>query len=140
MSMLPDDVDYPYEATTGDITVMVLPVYVEDQSDPSENRYVWAYHVRVENNGTMTVQLMNRHWIIADGHGRMHEVQGEGVVGEQPVLEPGDAFEYTSGCPLSTPSGIMRGSYGLVDEDGNAFDVEIPAFSLDSPFALRTLN
>jgi len=140
MVTLPDDVDYPYEATTGDITVKVFPAYVEDQSDPSENRYVWAYHVRVENNGSLTVQLMTRHWIIADGHGRMHEVKGEGVVGEQPVLEPGDVFEYTSGCPLSTPSGIMRGTYGLVDEAGDSFDVEIPAFSLDSPFALRTIN
>ncbi len=140
MSPLPDDVVYPYEATTGDITVKVLPTYVDDQSDPSESRYVWAYHIRVENSGSLTVQLMTRHWIIADGHGRMHEVKGEGVVGEQPVLEPGDVFEYTSGCPLSTPSGIMRGTYGLVDEYGNGFDVEIPAFSLDSPFALRTIN
>ena len=140
MATLPEDVDYPYEATTGSITVKVLPAYIDDQSDPSESRYVWAYHVRVENNGSFTVQLMTRHWIIADGNGRVHEVKGEGVVGEQPVLEPGDVFEYTSGCPLNTPSGIMRGTYGLVDEAGNSFDVEIPAFSLDSPFTLRTIN
>lgn len=140
MATDPEDQDYPYAATTGGITVKVLPAYVDDQSDPSENRFVWAYHIRVENNGAFTVQLMTRHWIIADAHGRMHEVKGEGVVGEQPILEPGDVFEYTSGCPLATPSGIMRGTYGMVDEFGNSFEVEIPAFSLDSPFAVRTIN
>jgi ApaG protein len=122
-----------YAETTDAITVTVEPIYLEDQSDPDENHFVWAYHVRIENHGRRTVQLMTRHWRITDSLGKVHEVRGDGVVGEQPVLNPGSAFEYTSGTPLSTPSGIMDGSYQMETDTGERFDVKIPAFSLDSP-------
>lgn len=124
---------HAYAETTGGITVSVKPYYLEDQSTPDEDHYVWAYHVRIENNRPETVQLLTRYWSITDSRGSMHEVRGDGVVGEQPVLHPGESFEYTSGTPLTTPSGIMAGSYGMSSEDGGRFDVEIPAFSLDSP-------
>lgn len=129
-----------YQATTRAIQVTVTPAYQEEQSSPGENRYVWAYHVRIENQGTQTVQLLNRYWHITDSLGHVEEVRGPGVVGEQPVLRPGEAFEYTSGCPLSTPSGIMLGSYEMQDAQGAPFEVEIPAFSLDSPHQPVHLN
>lgn len=129
-----------YSATTRSILVTVTPSYLEDQSVPAENRYVWAYEVRIENKGDLTVQLRSRYWRITDALGRVQEVRGPGVVGEQPVLEPGAAYEYTSGCPLPTPSGIMEGSYQMVDDLGDRFDVLIPAFSLDSPHQQRSLN
>lgn len=129
-----------YTAVTHDIRVTVQPVFLEDQSSPAEGRFVWAYHVRIENEGKETVQLRTRHWRITDAMGRVQEVRGPGVVGEQPVLEPGDHFEYTSGTPLATPSGIMAGTYGMEGEDGRAFDVTIPAFSLDSPHQPMQLN
>jgi ApaG protein len=129
-----------YEARTGDIRVTVKPSYLPDQSDASVARYVWAYEIEVQNLGTLTVQLVSRHWIITDARGRVEEVKGAGVVGEQPILEPGEAFRYTSGCPLTTPSGAMRGTYRMVNDQGQAFDVEIPAFSLDLPDAKRVLN
>lgn len=129
-----------YSQTTRDITVTVQPVFLEDQSSPTENHYVWAYRVRIENKGSETVQLMRRHWKITDAMGRMQEVQGDGVVGEQPLLEPGGSYEYTSGTPLSTPSGIMMGSYQMETGDGQTFDVGIPAFSLDSPHEVHRLN
>lgn len=129
-----------YSKTTRDISVTVQPIFLEDQSSPADNRYVWAYHVRIANDGSDTVQLIRRHWHITDAMGRVQEVRGEGVVGEQPVLKPGDAFEYTSGTPLPTPSGIMVGSYEMSTEDGNKFDVSIPAFSLDSPHQQVRLN
>lgn len=132
--------DYPYAKETRGITVRVRPVFLDDQSSSAAERYIWAYHVRIENAGPMPVQLMRRRWRIVDGLGKVIEVEGEGVIGEQPVLDPGEAFEYTSGTPLSVPSGIMAGSYAMVDEDGAAFDIEIPAFSLDAPWARRTLN
>lgn len=122
-----------YKETTRSIEVMVEPHYLEDQSSPDEDHYVWAYHVRIHNHGSVTVQLLNRHWRITDSLGRVHEVRGAGVVGEQPVLRPGQAFEYTSGCPLSSPSGIMVGTYEMVSPNGERFEVKIPAFSLDSP-------
>jgi len=122
-----------YSETTRSIRVTVKPFYLEDQSSPQENHYVWAYHVRIENTGTETVQLRTRHWQITDSLGRIQEVRGPGVVGEEPRLGPGEAFEYTSGTPLPTPSGIMVGSYRMETVDGEAFDVRIPAFSLDSP-------
>jgi ApaG protein len=122
-----------YSALTRSIHVTVQPSYLDDQSSPQENHYVWAYHVRIENRGSETVQLRNRHWRITDSFGRVQEVRGPGVVGEQPVLKPGEAFEYTSGTPLSAPSGIMVGSYRMESERGEQFDVAIPAFSLDSP-------
>lgn len=129
-----------YQATTRAIQVTVTPAYQEEQSSPGENRYVWAYHIRIENHGTETVQLLNRYWHITDSLGHVEEVRGPGVVGEQPVLRPGEAYEYTSGCPLSTPSGIMLGSYEMQSTDGNQFQVEIPAFSLDSPHQPVHLN
>lgn len=129
-----------YSETTHGILVTVRPDYLEDQSSPTENHFVWSYHVRIENQGAETVQLKSRHWRITDAMGRMQEVQGAGVVGEQPVLQPGQAFEYTSGTPLSTPSGIMVGTYQMVGADGAVFDVGIPAFSLDSPHQAIRLN
>ncbi|MCH7864728.1 MAG: Co2+/Mg2+ efflux protein ApaG [Proteobacteria bacterium] len=122
-----------YAQTTAAIKVIVEPFYLEEQSEPEDNHYVWAYHVRIENNGQKTVQLMTRHWRITDSLGNTQEVQGDGVVGEQPVLTPGGSFEYTSGTPLGTPSGIMVGTYQMETESGDRFDVDIPAFSLDSP-------
>jgi ApaG protein len=129
-----------YTQTTRGLTVKVEPLYLEDQSSPADNQFVWAYRVRIENNGERTVQLLNRHWKITDAMGRLQEVKGPGVVGEQPVLRPGDVYEYTSGTPLSTPSGIMMGSYEMEVEDGERFDIVIPAFSLDSPHQVRRIN
>ena len=122
-----------YAETTRAITITVEPYYLDEQSEPSEGHFVWAYHVRIENNGEKTVKLMTRHWHITDSLGNVQEVRGDGVIGEQPVLTPGESFEYTSGTPLGTPSGIMAGSYRMETDDGKSFDVVIPAFSLDSP-------
>jgi ApaG protein len=129
-----------YSETTRSIKVTVKPVYLEDRSSPVEDHYVWAYHVRIENQGEETVQLRNRHWKITDGRGRMQEVRGPGVIGEQPVLAPGESFEYTSGTPLPTPSGIMVGSYQMETRAGESFWVQVPAFSLDSPHQAVRLN
>lgn len=129
-----------YSTTTSGIKVTVKPVFLEDQSSPAENHYVWAYHVRIENLGERTVRLRARHWKITDAFGRLQEVKGAGVVGEQPLLEPGQSFEYTSGTPLATPSGIMSGSYMMETPDGARFDAAIPAFSLDSPHQAAKLN
>lgn len=129
-----------YEATTRAIRVSVRPQYLPDQSDPADSQYVWAYHVRIENQGTDTVQLRSRHWRITDGLGRLQEVRGPGVIGKTPMLRPGEVFEYTSGTPLSTSSGIMSGTYQMVSETGEKFNIEIPAFSLDTPAAPRSLN
>ncbi|MFN7185498.1 MAG: Co2+/Mg2+ efflux protein ApaG, partial [Alphaproteobacteria bacterium] len=109
-------------------------------SEPEEHHYVWAYTIQLENHGSETVQLLNRHWMITDAGGQMQEVRGPGVVGETPTLKPGQAFQYTSGTALHTPSGIMLGSYGMVNMRGEHFDVDIPAFSLDSPYVTPTLN
>lgn len=129
-----------YSQTTRGITVTVQPFYLEDQSSPVDNHYVWAYRVRIENRGGATVQLLRRRWTITDSYGRIQVVQGAGVVGEQPVLKPGDAFEYTSGTPLPTPSGIMAGAYQMEAQSGEKFDIGIPAFSLDSPHERGALN
>ncbi|MBV6656268.1 MAG: Co2+/Mg2+ efflux protein ApaG [Devosiaceae bacterium] len=129
-----------YQAETDDIQVTVEPRFLPDESDPSEGRYFFAYSVEIANLGEKVVQLRTRYWHITDGQGRVQEVQGPGVVGEQPVLHPGESFRYTSGCPLETPSGIMVGHYGVETLDGAKFNVAIPAFSLDAPFADRTLN
>lgn len=123
-----------FTATTRDIRVTVRAFYLTDQSQPEQAHFVWAYRVTIENLGQVTVQLLKRSWRITDGLGREQRVHGPGVVGEQPVLEPGEEFEYTSGTPLSTPSGFMRGLYHMIETaSGEAFDVAIPAFSLDSP-------
>ncbi|HUS95821.1 MAG TPA: Co2+/Mg2+ efflux protein ApaG [Hyphomicrobiaceae bacterium] len=129
-----------YEATTREISVSVTPQYLAEQSSPEKAQYFWAYTIVIKNLGGETVQLKTRYWHITDGVGKVEEVRGPGVVGETPVIHPGDSYSYTSGCPLSTPSGIMRGSYGMIGPDGVAFDIAIPAFSLDSPNARRTLN
>jgi ApaG protein len=122
-----------YKAVTRDIEVNVEPFYLEDQSDLSQNRYVWAYRVTIINQSDEFVQLLSRYWRITDGAGRVEEVRGPGVVGEQPELNPGDSYQYQSGCPLSTPSGIMVGRYTMRNRRGEMFEVEIPAFSLDLP-------
>lgn len=129
-----------YSETTHAIRVSVRPQFLDDQSSPAENHYVWAYTVQIENTGGEVVQLRARHWHITDALGRVQEVRGAGVVGEQPVLSPGQSFEYTSGTPLSTSSGIMVGSYQMERSDGSRFDVRIPAFSLDSPHGRGPLN
>jgi ApaG protein len=122
-----------YSETTRSIKVTVRPFYLDQHSAPAENRYVWAYHVRIENEGGETVQLRNRHWRITDERGRQQEVRGPGVVGEQPVLQPGQSFEYTSSCPLTTPSGFMVGDYEMENATGEKFLIQVPAFSLDTP-------
>ncbi|WP_269931075.1 Co2+/Mg2+ efflux protein ApaG [Aminobacter sp. HY435] len=129
-----------YRAITRDIAVEVEPFYLEERSDPAENHYVWGYRVTIENNSEEFVQLLSRYWNITDGTGRVEEVRGPGVVGDQPELNPGDSYQYTSGCPLSTPSGIMYGRYTMRNEAGEMFDVDIPAFSLDLPNVRRRLN
>ena len=129
-----------YRANTRDIEVVVEPFYLEEQSDPDDDRYVWGYRIVISNNSDLTVRLINRYWNITDQNGVVDEVTGPGVVGEQPRLEPGDTYEYSSGCPLDTPSGLMFGHYQMETDAGEFFDVEIPAFSLDSPGLLRVLN
>ena len=129
-----------YRATTEAIQVDVEPQFMADRSDPARRRFFWAYTITIANRGGRTVQLVSRHWRITDGQGRLEEVRGPGVVGEQPILRPGDKFRYTSGCPLTTESGFMSGAFRMVDENGQAFDIDIPTFSLDSPGARRVLN
>jgi len=129
-----------YRATTRGIEVAVTPQFLDERSSPANNYYFWAYTIEIVNHGSETVQLVSRHWRITDASGRVQEVRGPGVVGEQPVLGPGQSFQYTSGVPLPTPSGFMAGSYNMVSTDGERFDIEIPAFSLDSPTGERTLN
>lgn len=124
---------FPHSATTQGVTVRVSVTYLPEQSEPARGRWFWAYHIRLENEGERPVQLLTRHWIITDGRGARHSVEGEGVVGEQPLIEPGASFDYVSGCPLATPSGAMQGSYRMVGEDGQTFDVEIPRFPLHAP-------
>ncbi|WP_026790046.1 Co2+/Mg2+ efflux protein ApaG [Pleomorphomonas oryzae] len=129
-----------FTTVSHEIVVSVEPSYLSEESDPDEHRYVWSYRVVIANHGRRAVQLMTRSWEITDANGLQRAVTGPGVVGQQPIIEPGEAFEYTSGCPLSTPSGIMSGTYHMVDDLGMALDVTIPAFSLDSPMTVRTLN
>lgn len=128
-----------YSAVTRNIAVNVEPFYLADQSEPSENRYVWAYRITIDNQSDGRVKLLSRYWHITDGTGHVEEVRGPGVVGEQPELNPGDSYQYTSGCPLPTPSGIMVGHYTMSDAKGEQFEVGIPAFSLDLP-GKRRLN
>ena len=129
-----------YEAVTRSVRVRVTPVYSEEQSTPDEGYYFWAYTVEIANEGSETVQLKSRVWRITDANGHTEEVRGPGVVGQTPVIAPGKSFTYTSGCPLATPQGIMAGTYQMTDAAGRLFDAKIPAFSLDSPFAVRSLN
>src|ERR1700755_603591 len=122
-----------YQAVTRNIEVSVTPEYVSERSSPDKGEYFWAYTIEITNRGSETVQLRTRHWRITDANGKRQEVRGAGVVGKQPTLKPGEAVEYTSGVPLPTPSGFMTGSYGMVSADGEAFDIDIPTFSLDGP-------
>lgn len=122
---------FPNVATTDGIVVRVAASYLADQSNTAAQRWFWSYHVRIENGSQRSVQLMSRSWTIIDGRGTVHEVHGEGVVGEMPLIPPGGSFDYVSGCPLDTPSGAMTGAYHMVDEDGKAFEVEIPRFALE---------
>jgi ApaG protein len=123
---------FPNVAVTRGIAVRVSVSYLAEQSDPASERWFWSYHVRIENGSDKAVQLLSRSWTIVDGRGNVHQVVGEGVVGEMPLIAPGASFDYVSGCPLDTPAGEMSGTYRLVDEDGSAFDVAIPRFQLTS--------
>lgn len=129
-----------YRAITDSIEVSVEPYYLDDESKPEDNEFIWAYLVEIHNGSDKPVQLKRRYWMITDGLGRSEEVRGEGVVGEQPVIEPGETYEYSSYCPLGTDSGIMAGAYVMERPDGTAFEVTIPAFSLDLPDTIRSLN
>ena len=124
---------FPHAAETDGVIVRVSVSYLPEQSEPRRGRWFWAYHIRIENDGARAVQLLTRHWIITDGRGARHTVEGEGVVGEQPLIEPGGSFDYVSGCPLATPTGQMQGSYRVIGEDGARFDVAIPKFALVAP-------
>jgi len=128
---------FPHEAPTRGVTVRVSVTYLPEQSEPAHGRWFWAYHIRIENDGDGAVQLLTRHWIITDGRGGQEEVRGDGVVGDQPMIDPGESYDYVSGCPLKTPSGSMEGSYGMIDADGTPFEIAIPAFLLQSPATAR---
>jgi ApaG protein len=129
-----------YQAVTRNIEVTVAPRFLPERSSTEKRYYFWEYTIEISNRGDTRVQLKTRHWRITDGFGRQQEVRGAGVADEEPVIEPGTSFEYTSGVPLPTPSGIMVGTYGMVTPDGEHFDIDIPAFSLDGPEPRRTLN
>ncbi|MGQ4274867.1 Co2+/Mg2+ efflux protein ApaG [Terrihabitans sp. B22-R8] len=129
-----------YSATTRDIQITVTPKFLTHESAPEKAHFVWAYSIDIENHGGSTVQLLSRYWRIVDGSGRVQEVEGAGVVGEQPVLPPGESFSYTSGVPLTTPTGFMAGRYVMETEAGERFDVEVPAFSLDSSDDYRVFH
>jgi ApaG protein len=129
-----------YEAVTRNIVVKVTPRFLPERSSQEKSYYFWAYTIEITNRGAETVQLKTRHWRITDSFGRLQEVMGAGVVGEEPVLEPGASFEYTSGVPLQTPSGFMAGTYGMVTNAGDRFEIDIPTFSLDSPEERRSIN
>jgi len=126
---------FPYAAMSGGVTVRVAVSYLAEQSDPSAGRWFWSYHIRIENGGREAVQLLSRRWQITDGRGGVHEVIGDGVVGEMPLIGPGASYDYVSGCPLQTASGSMEGSFGMVNENGAAFDAAIPKFPLIGPVA-----
>jgi ApaG protein len=129
-----------YRAVTRKIEVIVTPRFVSERSSPGNGYYFWAYTIDIANLGVETVQLKTRHWRITDAFGRRQEVNGTGVVGEEPVIEPGQSFEYTSGVPLATPNGIMGGTYGMVSAAGEPFEIEIPLFSLDTPYERPSVN
>ena len=128
---------FPFTETTRGLTVRVAVSYLVEQSEPDKGRWFWSYHIRIENDGQMAAQLMTRAWTITDGRGGKHIVEGEGVVGDQPVILPGKSYDYVSGCPLTTPTGSMQGSYGMIAEDGSAFDIAIPKFALMAPVVAR---
>lgn len=129
-----------YERITRGIKITARPQYLASQSKPEDGHYVWAYTITVENHSPETVTLRTRYWRITDATGKVQEVRGAGVVGEQPTLKPGGSFQYTSGCPLKTSSGFMAGAYQMQSELGELFNVDIPAFSLDSPYEKQSIN
>ena len=129
-----------YERRTRDVVVRVEPDFLADQSNPSDDRFIWAYHVEIENQSTHDLQVVERFWQIADARGHVQEVRGAGVVGEKPVVRPGETFRYTSGAPLTAPSGMMLGTYRVETPDGDAFDVDIPPFTLESPHQAQALH
>jgi len=129
-----------YVRRTKDVVVRVEPEFLAEQSSPADDRFIWAYTVEIENQTGEDMQVVERFWQITDRNGQVQEVRGEGVVGEKPNLKPGEIFRYTSGAPLTAPSGVMLGTYQMQTPDGECFDVEIPAFSLDSPFEARSIN
>jgi len=124
---------FPHAAQTRGVVVRVAVSFMPEQSEPARGRWFWSYHIRIENEGQQAVQLLTRHWLITDGRGVKHDVRGEGVVGEQPVIEPGQSYDYVSGCPLQTATGSMEGSYHMVAEDGSTFEAAIPRFPLIGP-------
>jgi len=129
-----------YRAVTRQIEVTVEPNFLPERSSAEQSKYFWSYTIVITNSSDETVQLRERYWIITDASGHQQHIRGEGVVGEQPVLAPGERFEYTSGVPLSTASGFMAGRYQMVSESGESFEIEVPTFSLDSPHVKRVLN
>jgi ApaG protein len=129
---------YAYTAETDGVIVRVAADFMDEESSPEDHRYMWSYRIRIENRGARTLQLKTRYWRITDCEGRVQEVNGAGVVGQQPVLRPGGAFEYASGAPLTVPSGVMQGTYTLEDDTGGALVARIPMFALDSPYDTRT--
>jgi ApaG protein len=129
-----------YEAETEGVIVRVSPRFLDDESSPEDHRFMWAYHIEIENRGERRLRLLTRHWRITDRDGRVQEVNGSGVVGQNPLLGPGEKFEYTSGAPLSAPSGLMSGTYRMIDEQGGSLEAEIPMFALDSPYDVRRAN
>ncbi len=129
-----------FKATTHGVIVTVMPVYIDERSNPANSQYFWAYRVVIDNQSDQTLQLLTRYWHITDSNGHVEEVRGDGVIGEQPVLKSGENFSYTSGCPLSTSSGIMVGSYMMKNENGKMLEIQIPAFSLDLPDLSPSIN
>jgi ApaG protein len=129
-----------YSRVTNSIAITVIPEYEEDQSMPFDNYYIWEYHIHIRNNRSETVQLINRHWVVIDDKGQVQEVSGAGVVGVQPILKPGQEFEYSSSVHLNTPSGVMMGSYEMLTKDEELLKIEIPTFSLDCPHVKITMN
>ena len=129
-----------YSKTTNGVTVTVNPYFLDDQSSPNDNHYVWAYKVNIDNKGSDILHLRQRTWIIIDGNGRVLQVQGDGVVGETPIIKPGETFEYTSGTPLKTTSGIMQGYYSMSADSGERIKIDIPTFSLDSPYEKKKIH
>ena len=137
MSLATLAVLFPYSANTNGLIVRVSVSFLPDQSEPASGRWFWAYHIRLENEGEQDVQLLTRRWIITDGRRARHIVEGEGVVGEQPVIAPGCSYDYVSGCPLDTPTGTMEGSYQMIGADGSIFEAAIPRFMLVGPEVAR---
>ena len=131
---------FMYSKTTNGVTVTVTPYFLDDQSSPQESHFVWAYQVNIKNSGNKSIKLNHRNWFIIDANGKVINVQGEGVVGEFPTIEPGESFEYTSGTPLKTNNGIMQGFYLVSQDNGEKLKIDIPAFSLDSPYNKKTVH